>query len=401
MKLNILFPLVISLCVSCNFLDNSLYSGPPRRDTHNRDRPEGNHQGNNPKDTIAIAQIDTLLFYSSVEFDKSYDWSRDSSYKKEPFSVSYYQNHQKLFTLNSSANNCISPDADTHHIIDGDLYTEASDRQKTYIGKNGETILIFDSRQYLNGLLTTRDGSIYTLASDRDGEGFSLRKENTLIFRRDTGKIFGGFEDSSYGPTGALYLDLGRVTFCYKTGTSSKSHYYVVYDAVEESLDAENRDIDDIKIKAGKVFFSPQDQGGYTIQDARIWTGVQSMPVSGYFYGRNDDFYGLYPSSAGRFPVKLSKTEAHIFCLNDYSFAAYNDPQGSVVVNDSKGMCLTFEDCYLPREDCITYFDNNIILGLSQKKSQSYPFIYLNGEKKEIPINGCICAVAVETRITS
>ncbi|MBQ5639747.1 MAG: hypothetical protein IIV12_02490, partial [Bacteroidales bacterium] len=160
-------------------------------------------------------------------------------------------------------------------------------------------------------------------------------------------------------------------------------------------------DIDDIKIKAGKAFYSPQDQGGYTIQDARIWTGVQSMPVSGYFSGRNDNFYGLYPSSAGRFPVRLSKTEAHIFCLNDYSFAAYNDPQGSVVVNDSKGMCLTFEDCYLPREDCITYFDNNIILGLSQKKSQSYPFIYLNGEKKEIPINGYICAVAVETRITN
>ncbi len=401
MKLPLSLLLALVCCASCSFLDDGLLSGPPRRDTHNRDKIEDGNKDEVPQDTIGTPTIDTLLFYSVVEFDSSYNWDQDSSYLAESFTVSYYQNHLKLFSLHSKESNCISQDADTHHIILGDLYTEASDNDKTYIGKNGQTILEFEGREYLKGLVSTRDGSIYTLTCDRDAEGLSLRKDGELIFRRDIGKVFGSFEDSSYGPSGALYLDLGRVTFCYKTGSGTGSRYFAVYDATEEQLREESRDIDDIKIHKGTVYYSPQNQAGYSIKDSRIWPGVRSTPVSGRFSSDKEDFYGVCPTSGTGRPVRLSYEESHLYCFNDKSFAINQDSGGSVMVNDSNGPLLSFEDSYFSSEDCASFFDNSMILGISRKKSQGPPFIYHDGLTKEVPIHGYISAVDVEVRLTN
>ncbi len=123
----------------------------------------------------------------------------------------------------------VSPDGDMHHICGGNLYTEYVTRTETVIKKNGKDFLRYPGREVLRGILADGD-QLYTLGQNRSGEGFAFRRNGTILFSSETGRIWGDLLDPSTAPTGALYLDRHLMSFCYYTVENDSRQWYVVQD---------------------------------------------------------------------------------------------------------------------------------------------------------------------------
>ena len=230
MRTSILIALLPFLAGGCILLDNDLNSGPPRAGTFFRGHGDDGEQEGGGE---IVRQADTSIYFCAVRFDDDYVWQRDTAYGSVPYELLLFKDFEQILSIKSSEASCISPDHDTHHIIDGHLYTEYSNLTRTTIGRDGAVILDFSGREFLKGLMP-HDGDIYTLTEKRDGNGFNFRKNGELLFTKSGGSVFGGMDDPSYGPTGALYFDRGDLTFCYWTGKGALRKYFRVRNGTEE-----------------------------------------------------------------------------------------------------------------------------------------------------------------------
>lgn len=162
-----------------------------------------------------VRRADTIVYLSAVSVPASYDWRRDTSYGGVPCELLFLKDGETLFSLATGSGTCVSSSPETHHIIDGQLYTEYNSLSETVICRNGEQLLRYHGREVLRGLII-KDGNIYTLGCDRDRGGLAFRCNGELQFRQDEAVLFGDFSPLSQR-TGALYEDAGSICFCFKT----------------------------------------------------------------------------------------------------------------------------------------------------------------------------------------
>lgn len=218
---------------------------------------------------------DTTLFYSVVQFDKSYDWRRDSLMGEAHFSIDYFVDNEHILSIGSK--DFAVSDPDTHHILYGSLFTQKSSADSTFISKNGRLFLKYKGRELLKGMLIINE-DIYTLCSLRSGKGFTYRKNGELIFTHNDGYIMGDMNDASYPDTGALYIDNDKRCFCYYTISNGRNRYFSVINDKEKELDI-SKAVDDIKLINGKEIST---NCGYNVEDARLWRRGNSYVISAY-----------------------------------------------------------------------------------------------------------------------
>ncbi len=270
------------LAAGCTDLGDELIPGRSRTDCHSRERSGGSQDEGGQ----TVVSTDTTVYLSAVRFEESYNWRRDSTYGAVSYEILFYKDYKPVLTIPSSAESA-SPDLDSHHIIDGHLYTEAASLGHTALGRDGETLFSFEGREILRGLLPV-GSDVYTLSESRSGDGFSLRKNGKVLFRRESGSVFGDLADPSYRPYGALYRDQDKVSFCYRAGKDRNEHYYVVQDCVETMTSLEWRYwIEDVKVYGGYPFCAELSCLWYELQDGRVWIEEDgSVSVSGWMsYG--------------------------------------------------------------------------------------------------------------------
>lgn len=381
-----LFYLIILLCgTSCYFLDDFYINGPQRRETHNRDSSYLKDPDYGIQDSFISPIVDTSLYFTVIT-------TNDPTLK-------YYRNFKELFCIKLNDVKCISPDMDTHHIIDGDLYTENSDTEHTYIGKNGKTIIEFEGREYLKGLIPSQDG-VYTLSCDRDGDGFTYRKDGKILLRKNSGIVFGSLEDPSYGQNGALYYDNAKIHFCYKLSNGNDKQYFVVKDGIEEFLKDSVSDIDDIKFHKGVCYCCPQYLKAHSVRYGSYWILGQKHYVSGHFTftSTKSEFYGYCATTGHTLPTKVCNEDAYIYLSENGHFALYNSSQNVTLYSGNDGE-ITFRDSYLARADCAQVINGKIILGLNSLSAPE-SYIYLDGETKKLETPGYVSAISVQTNIT-
>ena len=236
----ILRPLLCLLLCGCELVETGIPLGSP----HGRDTARSRRDSTSAAPDRPAATADTTLWFSAVVFPDGYDWHRDSAAASVDARIVLYKDFEPVVSVHCGG--AVSTDADMHHIIGGDLYTEGVENGRTVIGRNG--------------VLT-------------------LRKDGTVLFTKERGNIFGNLSDAAFAETGALYGDGGDYVFCYWSSTNPRNHY-CVRNGCEEPVTniASGLVLWDLRYIGGQQWAVTKLFNGFSWEDARFWA-VGAMPA--------------------------------------------------------------------------------------------------------------------------
>ena len=296
MRTPFLLLVLLAVGAGCDPLDNGLDGDRPRADCGPHTPGQGAQSGR--QDPPVLPSVpDTTFYFTAVRYPDDYDWQRDTAYGSVPFELLLYRDFEPVLTLSSGANACFVPDPDRHHLLGGHLYTERMADGMTRIGRDGQELFRFNGREYLVGLLEEGD-DLYTLSRPAKGRGFSYRKNGEILLNRTDGAPYGNLSDPSYGPTGALYRDDGKICFCFIAGTAPNWSFYLARDGLETRLDnlLSSAGVLDIKLHGGRTYVLKNVFMKNVMSEGRIWpegtgyaiTGRFSDDTGGYFSGYLD-----------------------------------------------------------------------------------------------------------------
>lgn len=271
-----LFSILLAMLAGCNLLENDLAVDRPRG---RNPRPDNAADSvNNIKSPDEPAELrltlDTTVFVSAVRCGSGYDWQRDTAYGCADAQLILYKNGEEVLCLPAGGDSHISAAPDMHHILDGHLYTEYCDYSRTFICRDGEELFTISGRELLVGLLE-REGEVYTLSLRLSSGGLVYRKNGVAVFSKSGAKAFGSFDDPSYGPGGALYMDAGALCFAYKEGLSC----YIVRDGLPTLVTGTGWY--DVKSVLGKDVAVGSNALGHRWKEPRIWRNGTSWLISG------------------------------------------------------------------------------------------------------------------------
>lgn len=397
MRTPFLFLLPLALLAGCVFLDDGLSGDRPRSDCGPHGPHEGGHTG--PADSTVRPGVlpDTTLFLTAVRFPGDYDWQRDSAFGSVPFELLLYRDFEPVLTLSSGPDACFSSDPDRHHILSGHLYTERMADGDTRVGRDGTELFRFSGREYLVGLM--EDGSdLYTLSRPARGNGFSYRKNGEILLNRTDGAPFGDLTDPSYGPTGALYRDEGKICFCFTAGSTSDRTFYLARDGLETRLDSllPSAVILDIKQHGGRTFVLRQAFMKNLMREGRIWPEQSGYAVTGRFSdGGGDYFSGWLAAGAWTVQRRLCTEEAALYHSPEANWAVSADAAGTVRWYGPGGNGLADEACHFFTPACAALLGRRFVLALTPHDTRLRPRIRSGGQEQEIDLHGYVSSVAL------
>ena len=131
---------------------------------------------------VERSSIDTTIYFCAVDFPQGYDWRRDSACGNSSATLRIYRNFEPVASFDTGESSCIGTDPDTHHWLNGNLYTEYNLYDQTVISRNGKELFRYEGKEFLKGLLEI-DGDIWTLGQNCSGRGFSLRSVCAIVAR--------------------------------------------------------------------------------------------------------------------------------------------------------------------------------------------------------------------------
>lgn len=398
MRTPCLFLLLLACLAGCDLLGDGLAGGRSRTDCgpHDPGAPGRGH----PADSSArppAAAPDTSLLFTAVRFPADYDWQRDSAYGSAAFELQLYRDFEPVLTLASGPDVCFSPDPDRHHILSGHLYTERMADGTTRIGRDGTELFRFPGREYLVGLF--EDGEdLYTLSRAARGQGFSYRKNGEILLRRSDGAPYGDLADPSYGPTGALYRDEGKICFCFHAGSSSDRTFYLVRDAVETRLDTllPSANILDIKLHRGHAFVLHASFLKNLLREGRIWPANGSYAISGRFWDGGGGYYsGFAPAGHWSAPQRLCREEAAVYYSPEASYAVSTDASGTVRWWGIDGMAGEIRASHFFSPACAALLGGRFVMALTPRDITEHPRILQDGREREITLHGYVSSVSL------
>lgn len=302
---------------------------------------------------VSGVRKDTTIYVSGVVFKDGYDWRSDTLFRRTDGYLVLFKNDEPVLTLEGGSKQGTSLDPDMHHLMDGHLFTEYSDADRTTIKMDGKTLFSYYGREMLRGLLLEGE-DVYTLGASRSGNGFSLRKNGVELLSRKEGTVLGRMAENPAYPGGALYRDHQHLCFCYSREAASgnnEKECVMVVDCEETAFVLENPSSFEIRIVDGKPVIVPKSASydrRYSYHD-----GSSAAEVVSY----NDRTLSASSGNA-RFPRKLSDKY--------YFFSARN-----------------------------AFLSGNTLFLAVTPVNEGYPFIWVNGETRYYEINGFLTGVEV------
>ena len=399
MRTRLFFSLLLPVLLSgCILLDDGITGTRPRSDNlrDGRTDPDRRH----PADSLPApaAAADTILYYSAVRFPADYDWQRDTAYGAVPFELLLYRDGSPVLTLPSGPDAPFGPDPDRHHIHAGHLYTERMLGGQTLIGRDGEEVLRLEEREFLLGLLESGP-DLYTLTRPVSGKGFRYRRNDQLLIERAEGTPYGTLSDPSYGSSGALYLDDGKVCFCYWEGNAYNRSHYLIRDGESTRMSniLPSQTVLDLKLHGGRAVTLTNAVLKNRLSEGRIWPEGNSYAVTGRFTDESGD-----PCSG--FLEAASWSVLHRLC--DEEAVLYHTPQAVFAVSAAKdgavrwyGPDLSGQSdgpCYFFSPACATAAGSRLYLALTPKDTKRRPLIRAGEREQELDLWGYVSCVAVE-----
>lgn len=150
-----------------------------------------------------------VLYVTAFDYPNEYDWRTDPEKGAVKCSLVVFADGLPMMKVPVGDSYQVSSDPDMHRMIDGHLYTDYSTDAETVIKKDGVTIVRYDAREVICGMIV-QDDTLYTLGHPRSGEGFALRRNGEVLLERTSGRS-----------TGRLQSDQGNICFAYIETISS------------------------------------------------------------------------------------------------------------------------------------------------------------------------------------
>lgn len=399
MKNRFFLPLGLAVLLSgCVFLDDGLTGSRSRADCSRDGTVQSGPQkpaGSRP-DTPAAA--DTVLYFSAIRFPADYDWQRDTAYGSVGFELLLFRDGEAVQTLTSGPGVPFVPDPDRHHILSGRLYSERMLGGETLIGRDGQELFRFAGREFLLGLLED-DGDLHTLSRPAGGQGFSYRRNGQLLMQHPDGTPYGNLSDPSYGPSGALYRDGGKICFCYHEGSEGRRSHFLVCDGETTRMTniQPTQTVLDLKLHDGTGVALYPSLLLNRLSEGRIWPEKSGHAVTGRFSDGSGGWFSGY-LDAGSWSVqhRLCDEEAALYHTSEASFAVSTDGDGTVCWYGPDGAGRSDGACFFFSPACATAAGARLFLALTPKDRSRRPQIRIGGQVREIDLWGYISRVAVE-----
>lgn len=330
------------------------------------------------------APAGTALFYSTVDFANSYDWQRDTAYGTAPFTLRLHSQSGVMLELHSADNpGLFSPSPETHHIIDGHLYTERQDIGGTVICKDGKPAVRINAREFLKGLVE-KDGHIYTLSQECFSDACLYRDNGETVTKFREASVFGSFTDPTYPQTGALYISGGKIYFSY----TARNKYYAVRDGESEEIKAGTYKYVDIKAYNGGYATLPAVREGLTIEKGGLYAGVKGYDACGIFRSGSRTFSGVIQGSR---VTEIFAGEAVVYPSSSGAVAV-SGLTGRITLWSQDGKMILEEGGRFLSPSCAAVFKGDYALAVAPVK-EGKAILVTNKERKELEINGYVSCV--------
>lgn len=399
---------LLFLLSGCQLLDQAAF--PARRRNSCLPQPNvlsdsvGTQNQDSLTPPVRKTKRDTCLYFSAVIVPEDYDWQRDSACGASEGRLVLYKDFKETVSMKTGGTELVSTDPDTHHIVDGHLYTEFSTLKETIVKKDGKELFRYSGREFLKGILADKD-VLWTLGQDRSGEGFSLRKNGEEVFRSNKGEVFGNLHLS---PGGGLYLDNGRLCFCYCIRSGSGTLLYRVSDQLETPVENHSYKVHDMRVYDGEAvtLVTPTEGTGPQIIKSNgtedVWNVSSITLTEGYLVATPQGIGAAgFLSSGGYYPLTFSYwcgvrtvnpscSNYYVYpCQNGLSYITYD--QSIVRLTLSRGASwAAAERCYFFSRSCAVTDGIRYSIALTPYEKGGKPYIVTNGTKRTLDINGFI-----------
>ena len=372
------------------------------------------HNTGGSRDTIPGSpghpSADTIVYVSAVTVPEGYDWRRDSLYGSIPCELLFFRNGVPLFSVQTGS--IASPSPDTHHILDGHLYTEYASMEGTIICRDGEELFRYPQREMLKGLLV-KGKDVYTLGRALDGGGFYYRCNGETLLKQENGEPFGDFTNPAYGRNGALYESRNGVCFCYKTASACFSCVDGTVSQIQTSVGAAR--IKDMRLFGNSPCYAADyyttvlvftSNRAYTLPAGTDWNAISLFLRDGNWW-----FIADSPSSTvcrrvdqaddDHAGVSFTGNDNCIYMGRSHFYSA-RFGGGMFSISDDTGRIMYVRDStyYFGRNTI--YCEGDEIYALINPRERSQPpSVWHSGQATVYGINGYLTGVEVDVSLPS
>ena len=379
----------------------------PGRDSQENDGTES---------PAANVRLDTTIIVTGVEFPEGYDWKRDTAYGTIDCKIVMFKNWERVMTVPAGESDPACGDPDMHRIVDGSLYTEYSSPLETILTRDGKTLFSYPGRELVCGMVTDGEG-LWMLGQDRDGKGFTLRKDGKEIMRSENG-IIPGRMDSPMLPTGALYKDGDRLCFAWKTveivGVAKKTdwHLYCDGEVTDIPYSQSSGEVCDIRMAggvlcmitakrasgsltliAGDSVYDLRDSEPFTTIGGRIIPREGGVMVTADVVSEKGKAYSCLWDGQ-ELKTRVSGSSVTFSVSGDKIASVSCEEDGSVyMVNGLPGNLHPGKYTRMMSPSCLCTARGSVYLALTSDRGK--PFIVSSDGKKEVDINGYLTSITV------
>ena len=377
--------LAVAIISSCSLVEDNISLGYPHIYGHRNSTRTGTTAGNDSTGSPVAPRKDTLMYLSAVRFPVDYDWKKDSAYGAVTAELVLMCNYHDVLSIPVGPH--VSAAADRHHIVDGHLVTEFQASSRTYIGIDGKELISMEGRHVLMGVLE-HEGTLYTLTRPVTGEGFCLMANGSTVLSKGEGKLYGSMAEPSYSPNGALYLDAGKVCFCF----ASNGRAFMAADGVESQIGDLAASIHDARMIDGTAVPARSGSNGLSWQDSRIWPLESGYAIAGIVLGK-PMVYRTNGSSRRLF----GSIESTIYVNDVQEFALSHSRDGIIKVAAAGKEQAQDGNWYFFSPKCACLGPKGPALALTPRGSTGKPVVVYAGDSRAVSLNGFLTGIQITT----
>lgn len=350
----------------------------------------------------------STTYVTAFDYPEGYDWRYNPEKGEVKCSLVVFTNGKPTLKVPVGNVYCVSDDPDMHRMIDGHLYTDYPTEDQTIIKRDGKPYMIYEGRESILDMVLREDG-LYTLGHRRNGKGFSLRVNGSVVMERESGYTFGKLSvvDSS--------VCFAFVEQIVTSGERLERYYcYMNGNVVQTALREDVKKVWDIHFHLGKVKALATLTG---ISDPVILSdsGIYTLPlpygssvVSGRIFSVGEQLGAeiILSSKAGlSSALWLDSKLYHNFGNLQTVSSIWTGGEGVACVlnsrsSSSSGEVFRMGDSYIlplgmssQGTAAINMADGILTVGLSSVNG-SRPVLWKDGEMEELDVNGYICTVS-------
>ena len=161
-----------------------------------------------------------ICYMTAFDYQKDYDWRADRSRESVKCSLIVYEDGRAIMKVPVGEEYETGSDPDMHRVIRGHLYTDYSTSTETVVKKDGAQIFRYPGKEAMCGMAVSGT-DVYTLGADRDGNGFTYRKNGEILLSRENAAVMGNLKQDD---------DSLSFTFCERILSSEETveRYFAV-----------------------------------------------------------------------------------------------------------------------------------------------------------------------------